>query len=83
MLFRICAVNRIGEGEWSPESHSATLLSTTPAAPIPPEVLRIGSHDIDIKWLPPDERGAPIMNMRIDYKYVLIEYLSLNLNSVL
>ena len=58
--FRVCAVNAMGQGEWSRPSLSRYTLCLAPAAPEPPRAVRAELHSITLEWDPPDENGSPI-----------------------
>ena len=58
--FRVCAVNVMGQGEWSRPSLSRYTLCLAPSAPEAPRAVSAELHSITVEWDPPDENGSPI-----------------------
>jgi hypothetical protein len=64
--FRVAAVNRMGQGPWSPRILGMPV--GPPGPVVEPE--SVGSRKaIELSWLPPlEDGGRPILGYRIDYK---------------
>ena len=65
-VFRVRAVNRIGDGAWSPASDSVTP-ADAPAAPAKPTGVA-GVGEVTVTWAAPADRGAAISGYGVQYK---------------